>query len=580
MYQPMESPSDMRYVYYPEENVYLLPFEELDMTFPYHRWMYYHYPSFYSSYYSYDWPFNYPADDSSVYNYPTIGEDNNTPDDSKFYYGGYYGGDYGGDFAGYYGDYSIKTDKLYRTFPYRTESPNRVIIPPLYQSPKFDSNTYPNTETGFAGGRYSQRFSNAGSSLRRGSIQGRAPGRFEGSIPAFGNDKKEKVVEDFDTLDKKNACEIGTLVSSNLNPKARALYDTIAARGGNTNVYKTLSCTSKNRIEGFENVDDNKGVHGYFITTDREVEMEPTYGNLFIESKGIVTPFESQIQDSNVSPTPLQNGDLLPLQNGNGDLMPLQNTNRLNGNKSNGNGLNGNGSNGNGLNGNGLNGNGLNGNGLNGNGLNGDGDLIPLQNTNRLNGNKSNGNGNKSNGNGNRLNGNGSNGNGSNENRSNGYGNGSNGNGSNGNGSNGNGSNGNGSNGNGSNGNGLLKRIGDSLDELLNGNGLNSLNQNGLNKNGLQKNGLQNDILVDNTPRIITYAELQNIAPNTSQTYPGYSLFARTQLDYPDDKFGYVINDDTVASIDNKSATSSNETNLMDKAIARSGLEEPIAVVM
>jgi hypothetical protein len=88
--------------------------------------------------------------------------------------------------------------------------------------------------------------------------------------------------------------------------------------------------------------------------------------------------------------------------------------------------------------------------------------------------------------------------------------------------------------------------------------------------------------IMDNSPRVITYGEMQNneTPANVVQSYPGYSMFARTQLDYPDDEFGYVINDDTIASIDNKSATSSNETNLMDRKIAGSGLEEPIAVVM
>lgn len=299
-YQPMESPADTRYVYYPEEGVYLLPFEELDMTFPYHRWMYYYYPSFYSSYYSYDWPFNYPADDN------------------RFYYGGNYGGDFGGDFAGYYGDYSIDRDLLYRTFPYRTESPNRVIIPPLFQSPKFDTQTYPSSRTGFAGGLYSQRFSNAGSSLRRGSIQGRSR-------------------------------------------------------------------------EGFDVVGESVGA-----------------------VDGIIKKIKSAICDSNPAP------EVIASRGGNGSAREFE------------------------------------------------------------------------------------------------------------------------------------PQVSNSTAQE-----------------------------VDITPEVIDYATIENVSTKKSyDPYPAYSLFARTQLDYPDDEFGYVINDDTVATISNKSAPSSNETNLMDNAIAKSGLEEPVAVIM
>ena len=325
-YQPMESPADTRYVYYPEEGVYLLPYEELDMTFPYHRWMYYYYPSFYSSYYSYDWPFNYPVDDN------------------RFYYGGSYGGDFGGDFAGYYGDYSIDHDLLYRTFPYRTESPNRVIIPTLFQSPKFNTQTYPSSRTGFAGGRYSQRFSNAGSSLRRGSIQGRS---------REGFDVIDESTNAVDSIIKKIKSAI---CDSNSTSKV------IASRGGNS------------------------------IAQDFELSR----GN------SIAQDFES--------------------------------------------------------------------------------------------------------------------------------------------------------------------RSGNSIAQDF---------------ESLSGNSIAQEIMFDTTPEVVDYAAIENISRKKSyDPYPAHSLFARTQLDYPDDEFGYVINDDTIATISNKSAASSNETNLMDRTIAKSGLEQPVAVIM
>lgn len=58
-YQPAKAQVDDRYVYVPDENVYLLPYDYLDFNNPYDRWMYYYYPSFYSPYYQSYWPFNY-----------------------------------------------------------------------------------------------------------------------------------------------------------------------------------------------------------------------------------------------------------------------------------------------------------------------------------------------------------------------------------------------------------------------------------------------------------------------------------------------------------------------------------------
>ena len=79
-YQPIVTPLDESYIYYPDENTYLLPYDLLDLNLPYHRWMYYYYPNFYGSYYLNDWPFEYP-----------------------YYYGGYGGYGDGGNYGGYYG---------------------------------------------------------------------------------------------------------------------------------------------------------------------------------------------------------------------------------------------------------------------------------------------------------------------------------------------------------------------------------------------------------------------------------------------------------------------------------------------
>ena len=50
---PRELPldADYTYVYYPNDEVYLIPYDELDWSIPYHRWMYLHYPYFYNDYY-------------------------------------------------------------------------------------------------------------------------------------------------------------------------------------------------------------------------------------------------------------------------------------------------------------------------------------------------------------------------------------------------------------------------------------------------------------------------------------------------------------------------------------------------
>jgi len=51
-YQPMSSPPDNSWVYYPTQQIYLLPYDDLDWSDPYDVWMYYTYPEFYSQYYN------------------------------------------------------------------------------------------------------------------------------------------------------------------------------------------------------------------------------------------------------------------------------------------------------------------------------------------------------------------------------------------------------------------------------------------------------------------------------------------------------------------------------------------------
>ncbi len=56
-YQPLLVAPDNRYVYFPDENVYLLPFEYLNFNSPRDRWMYYNYNRYYSYYYPRYYPF-------------------------------------------------------------------------------------------------------------------------------------------------------------------------------------------------------------------------------------------------------------------------------------------------------------------------------------------------------------------------------------------------------------------------------------------------------------------------------------------------------------------------------------------
>ncbi len=57
-YQPLLVAPDNRYVYFPDEHVYLLPYEYLNFNNPYDRWMYYNYNRYYSYYYPRYYPFS------------------------------------------------------------------------------------------------------------------------------------------------------------------------------------------------------------------------------------------------------------------------------------------------------------------------------------------------------------------------------------------------------------------------------------------------------------------------------------------------------------------------------------------
>lgn len=245
-YQIMEQPSDPRYVWVPEANGYLLPYDELDFGLPYHRWMYYYFPGYYSQYYDNNWPFDYPW-----------------PHD--LYYGGSYGGDYGGDFYGYRGDYY---KYRYRSGPgrnynYRISNdisqyyPNRANMPLVY------TESYPTRRSGFAGGQYSQRFAGRGS---RGSGL-----RIGSNTPSF-NGRIAKTREHFSTTDcaptyKSNIC------TSLIDPM-------IADRGGNANGAK--ACRPNDLLEKFGNVES---VDGVFTSNDPNAYMEPIQGILTFQVK-------------------------------------------------------------------------------------------------------------------------------------------------------------------------------------------------------------------------------------------------------------------------------------------------------
>lgn len=87
-------PSDSRYVYNSEYGVWLLPYNDLDFTNPYDRWMYYYYPSYYSSNYNNYWPYR-----NNYYG-------GNYLNRNRYYGNRYYGNRYGNWNRGRYGSLS------------------------------------------------------------------------------------------------------------------------------------------------------------------------------------------------------------------------------------------------------------------------------------------------------------------------------------------------------------------------------------------------------------------------------------------------------------------------------------------
>ena len=132
-YLPFESPPDDRYIYFSDRNVYLLPYDYLDFSLPQHRWMYYHYPEFYYSYYNRYWPFR--------------GHRHNRFADGRW----------NGSFV--------------------------------------NSHKYPTRASGFNGGRYSQRFIDK-RAYKSGLTSGRAMGGFSRRRSGGRKEKFEKIGDD------------------------------------------------------------------------------------------------------------------------------------------------------------------------------------------------------------------------------------------------------------------------------------------------------------------------------------------------------------------------------------------------
>jgi len=289
-YQLMEQPSDPRYVWVPGVNGYLLPFNELDFSLPYHRWMYYYYPNYYQTYYDTVWPFNHPW-----------------PYD--LYYGGSYGGDYGGDFYGYRGDYYRQRNNNYLPYNYRRDNRDTKYYPSRANMPLINTGSYPNHQTGFAGGQYSQRFSgfgSRGSGLRTGS---HAPsfggGRSGGGRSGGGHGGGRSHFTLVDSVDSApNKC-----AGSYQNNICTSLIDpAIADRGGNAKGSK--ACETDNLMEKFGMTET---VDGVFYSRDPHAYMEPVYGVLTFDVK------PSDIKDVpglQIEPSPLTDGSNWPTASG------------------------------------------------------------------------------------------------------------------------------------------------------------------------------------------------------------------------------------------------------------------------
>lgn len=154
-YVPFETPPDDRYVYFADRNVYLLPFDFLNFSLPFDRWMYYHYPEFYHSYYNVYWPFHSPSGSRRRYSPKSISHFTNFD--------------------------SLEPDKNSTL----VRGPGSRFASPPRSSYEINTAIYPTRESGFAGGLWSQQFINGGA-YKSGLTSGRAMGGFGGGSNAYG----------------------------------------------------------------------------------------------------------------------------------------------------------------------------------------------------------------------------------------------------------------------------------------------------------------------------------------------------------------------------------------------------------
>lgn len=183
-YSPVESPPDQRYQYVPDVSAYLLPYQYLNMQLPYDRWMYYHFPSYYSPNYPPEytpnlWPRRtYPL---SVYDYM-----NNIFVDNDIYGANYFYDNYANDIYGIRGPkyhyphnhsrHRYRSDSRNYENPYKLTKNHSRIIGSI-DSINVNTDEYPTKESNFAGGWSSQRFTNgmasaSGLTAGRGTMRG------------------------------------------------------------------------------------------------------------------------------------------------------------------------------------------------------------------------------------------------------------------------------------------------------------------------------------------------------------------------------------------------------------------------
>lgn len=56
-FEPITIRTDINTIYDPTSDNYIVPFDQLNFSIPYYRWMYYNYPHYYGDYYNNVWPF-------------------------------------------------------------------------------------------------------------------------------------------------------------------------------------------------------------------------------------------------------------------------------------------------------------------------------------------------------------------------------------------------------------------------------------------------------------------------------------------------------------------------------------------